>query len=246
MCASARLAEAGFAHGFSTRLGGVSPLPAGPLDFAMLRDPGALAENLRRYGEATGLAVTRLYQVTQVHGARVVEAAGDPTAFREELADGVLARAGSGACVGVRVADCVPVLMADRATGDVVAAHAGWRGVVDGILAASVAVLGGGREVVAAIGPCIGVCCFEVGADVAQRIAESSTSGARRAEHAPGKCFVDLRAAVRAQLTALGVADGAIDDVAGCTRCESERFHSYRRDGDESGRMLAALAPRAR
>lgn len=246
MCTSDVLSEAGFAHGFSTRQGGVSPLPEGPLDFAMLRDAASLAENLRRFGAATGLDVARLYQVTQVHGARVVEASGDAMAFRDERADGVLARAASGVCVGVRVADCVPVLLANRETGDVVAAHAGWRGVVDGILSASVAVLGGGDALVAAVGPCIGVCCFEVGTDVAELIAQSSTEHALRAEHAPGKRLVDLRAAVRAQLEALAVAADAIEDVAGCTRCERERFHSYRRDGDASGRMLAAIAPRPR
>jgi copper oxidase (laccase) domain-containing protein len=128
----------------------------------------------------------------------------------------------------------VPVLVADPASGRAGAIHAGWRGVVSGVVRAGVELLGG-RDVVAAIGPCIGACCFEVGRDVAERI-----GFVVRVEG--DKAYVDLRAAVRAQLRLLGLADEAVDDVAGCTRHEPERFHSFRRDGANSGRMLAAIA----
>jgi YfiH family protein len=203
---SATLAKAGFLHAFPTR-----------------DTPDAtLLEAL-----ATGTVI----QVKQVHGAKAVlaaEAAG-------QEADALVARAGDGA-VGVRVADCVPVLVADPASGAVAAIHAGWRGVVGGVLGAGVELLGG-RGLVAAIGPCIGACCFEVGRDVGEKLGfVVGETG--------DKAYVDLRAAVRAQLRALGLADGSIEDVAGCTKHDPERFHSYRRDGANSGRMLAAIAPR--
>jgi YfiH family protein len=147
----------------------------------------------------------------------------------------------------MRVADCVPVLVADEASGDVAAIHAGWRGVAGGVVQSGVERLSGdrlrnGAALVAAIGPCIGPCCFEVGRDVAETIARAS-HGARVVAAVRGdKAYVDLRAAVRAQLVAAGVRDARIEDVPGCTKHETDRFHSFRRDGDGSGRMLAAIA----
>jgi YfiH family protein len=185
------------------------------------------------------LGVVHVAQAKQVHGACVVDAL--EAADRE--ADAMVARASAGRlAVGVRVADCVPVLVADEATGDVAAIHAGWRGVVAGVVRAGVERLKG-RSVVAAIGPCIGACCFEVGRDVAEAIAREAP-GARVIVHGRAdKAYVDLRAAVRGQLRSLGVRDSRIDDVAGCTQHE-ERFHSFRRDGANSGRMLAAVVTR--
>lgn len=186
-------------------------------------------------------------QVKQVHGPKAVlvhDAAGAE-------ADALVALASDEAvAVGVRVADCVPVLVASTDTGAVAAIHAGWRGVVAGVVPAGVELLGrGAGALLAAIGPCIGACCFEVGADVAERIgfvtrrAAPQVGGASRV--GGDKAYVDLRAAVRAQLRALGLSDEAIDDVPGCTKHEPDRFHSFRRDGANSGRMLAAIATRA-
>ena len=102
----------------------------------------------------------------------------------------------------------------------------------------------------AAIGPCIGPCCFEVGTDVGETIARATTAKViARRDEARGKVFVDLRAAVRAQLRALGLSDNSIEDVPhrsrpGCTRCDAQRFYSYRRDGDASGRLVGVIAAR--
>lgn len=193
-------------------------------------------------------------QVKQVHGGRSVEAG----AARGAEADAVVARgeerggarpngAGEkgGTVVGVHVADCVPLLLADPRSGDVAAVHAGWRGVVAGIVPASIDLLGRDRgSVLAAIGPCIGACCFEVGRDVAEQIARACGEPRVVVWEAKDKAYVDLRAAVRAQLLALGLGRAHIEDVSGCTKHEGERFHSYRRDGADSGRMLAAIAAR--
>jgi YfiH family protein len=144
----------------------------------------------------------------------------------------------------VRVADCVPVLVGARTSGAVAAIHAGWRGVVAGVLGAALAALDGDagreRERVAAIGPCIGPCCFEVGADVAESIARATDEPRVVTRVVGDKAFVDLRRAVRAQLAKAGVVD--VEDVPGCTRCEPARFFSFRRDAAASGRHLAAIA----
>ncbi|HVJ93468.1 MAG TPA: polyphenol oxidase family protein [Labilithrix sp.] len=252
---SKSLSEAGFSHGFTTRQGGVSPPPYDTLDFALLRAPALLRENQIRLAEAVGFDVGVLHQAKQVHGPELLVARGDPTATVKLEADALAAEPGTRHAVAVRVADCVPVLIADRASGRVAAVHAGWRGVEAGVVRVSVGHLaeapGAGRpqSFAAAIGPCIGACCFEVGSDVAERIAAASTHEVVT-RRVGDKAFVDLRAAVRFQLRSLGLTDDAIDDVpgrgpAGCTRCDRARFYSYRRDGDASGRLVGVIVARS-
>jgi YfiH family protein len=210
------LAAQGFAHAFPTR---------------DIRDADLYAF----------LGTDRVVQVKQVHGGRVVGA----NAPHETEADAIVARRCDSIAVGVRVADCVPLLVADPSSGDVAAVHAGWRGVVAQVVSAAITTLGGG-PLLAAIGPCIGGCCFEVGRDVAERLERAcGRSPASIVVRTAGlKAYVDLRAAVRAQLRELGIAENHIEDVPGCTKHEPGRFHSYRRDGANSGRMLAAIATR--
>ena len=219
MLASARLKDAGFAHCFS------------------LRD--AAIEDVTN---AVGIEKGRLHQAKQVHGRAIVVVSGDPVATAKVEADALVAEPKSGFAVAVRVADCVPVLLADPHTGRVAAVHAGWRGVEQRILEAAVETMKE-RKLIAAIGPCIGPCCFEVGEDVAQKIA--NVSGPEIiARRAGDKAYVDLRRAVRMQLRALGLDDASIEDVTGCTKCEPARFHSYRRDGKDSGRLLGIIVAR--
>lgn len=239
------LSKWGFSHGFSTRLGGVSAPPFDAADYALLRDPEALRENLARLGRAVGFDPARLYQVLQVHGAVVREAEGDPRAVQALEGDAVVARR-EGHAAAVRVADCVPILVgAVEGPRPVVAIHAGWKGVVAGVVAAGVQALDTRSRRVAAIGPCIGPCCFEVGADVAASIAEAvgdpGVIASRHEVAGAAKAMVDLRRATRARLVATGIADEDVEDVGGCTRCDRARYHSFRRDGDASGRLLAVV-----
>jgi YfiH family protein len=249
---SVLLADAGFVHGFSTRLGGVSAPPFDAMDFALLRDRAALAENTDRFARAVGFDAQRLRQAQQVHGARVIVADEHQHEHEREHegetkyeeADALVAR-NAGDAVGVRVADCVPVLVGDSKSGRVAAIHAGWKGVVGGVVRAGVEAVRAEGELVAAIGPCIGPCCFEVSEDVAAKIAGASNDSCVAKRHAPGKAMIDLRVAVAAQLAALGVAHARLEQVAGCTRCERDRFYSFRRDGDSAGRLLAVVAARS-
>jgi YfiH family protein len=179
---------------------------------------------------------SRLVQVEQVHGDRVLTV----PVPRGAKGDALVATQ-PGDAVGVRVADCVPILLADPKTRIVAAVHAGWRGVVAGIVTRTLEQIAPSSGcLIAAIGPCIGPCCFEVGLDVAEKIGAIDCSAVARQEG--DKAFVDLRRAVRMQLR--GVA--AIEDVpssgrAGCTKCDAEQFFSHRRDGDHAGRHLAVI-----
>ncbi len=162
-------------------------------------------------------------------------------------ADVVLTAAPGTAC-GVKIADCVPVLLADSVTGAVAAIHSGWQGTAVDVVGAGVdalrRLLGNDGHLIAAIGPHIEACCFEVGEDVAERLGACAplepvvkrTEGARP--------HVDLRRIARTQLIARGIADDSIDDVAGCTKCDPIRFFSYRRDKEKSGRLLSAIVAR--
>lgn len=247
---SALLRRAGFRHGFSTRVGGVSGSGACPfstLDFGVQDAKENVEENVRRLARAIGFDASRLYQASQEHSARVERAAGDPASVRAREADALVAFASAEpVAVGVRTADCTPVLVGDRESGAVVAIHAGWRGVVRGVIAAGVRALEAKSpsSLVAAIGPCIEVCCFEVGDDVAAEIASACGDASVVHRDRGSKPHVDMRRAPRAQLRALGIDDARIEDVAGCTKCDASRFFSYRRDGARSGRHISVIVSR--
>lgn len=224
------LTNAGYLHGFSSALGGA--------DYALGLPETDLRLALEALGREVGFDPSKLYQVKQVHGVEVHLAEGDPRELVGRPGDAVVARTPAHVA-GVRVADCVPVLVG--AGRHVAAIHAGWRGVDAGIVGIALAELSGADRV-AAIGPCIGACCFEVSVEVADRLVASvGHSDVVVSRYGEGKAKVDLRRAVRHQLRAAGALDSRIDDVGGCTRCGGAAYHSYRRDGDRSGRMLAVI-----
>lgn len=246
---SGLLTRAGFHHGFSLRTGGVSAPPFDALNLA--RNVGdaaeAVRENHRRFAEMVGYDPARLYEVSQVHGAaaEVADAAVEPAAFRAREADALLALT-RGQAVGVRVADCVPILVADPSSGAVAAIHAGWRGVVAGVVKAALdglcrAARSVPGELLCAIGPHIGPEAFEVGDDVARQIVAAAPDGARVVLAREPRPHVNLERAVAAQLLAFGLTAGNIERVPGCTFSEPARFFSFRRDGSRSGRHLAAI-----
>jgi hypothetical protein len=146
--------------------------------------------------------------------------------------------------VGVRTADCVPILVGDLESGAVLAIHAGWRGVVAGVVPAGLSKLGG-RALVAAIGPHIRGPSFEVGPDVKDQIAAAGGVDVVVGTSPAGRPLVDLCRAIRAQLARAGVDEAHVDDVGGCTLTEPARFFSFRRDGQRSGRHLAVIVARS-
>lgn len=167
----------------------------------------------------------------QVHGACVQPAhpgeCGEGDALRVEAA---------GVAAIVAVADCVPVLVATP--GAAFAIHAGWRGLVAGVVGAALARTSDPRRAVAWIGPSIGPCCYEVGDDVARQVAAASVPSVVRAGPTR-RPHLDLAAAAAAQLTAAGVPRIRHFDL--CTHCHPERLWSHRREREAAGRNLAAI-----
>ncbi|PIE06070.1 MAG: hypothetical protein CSA75_01470 [Sorangium cellulosum] len=244
------LSAAGFSHAFFTRCGGASAPPFDSLNFAIHvgDDPSLVSENLRRAAKDLGVDHDKILFLHQVHGTDTHCVA--PPFTRDESiqlrGDALVACNGSVAC-SVRVADCVPILLADRRSGAAAAVHSGWRGTQHNIVAHVVCYLRNyvstPIDLIAAVGPHIQSCCFEVGYDVASKL--SAASPVEDAVHiGPGaRPHVDLRRIIHAQLLEAGVGDDRIDHVKGCTVCEKEHFFSFRRDGERSGRLLAAIVP---
>ncbi len=176
--------------------------------------------------------------VKQVHGAVVVvvSASDEPMRLSAYEGDGLMTSA-PGVALGARSADCAPVLLADPRSGAVGAAHAGWRGVVGGVVPATVTALlelgARASDLRVALGPSIGPCCFEVGDEVAARF-PAATVHARTG----GKPTVDLRHALLLQLAACGVTADRIDAAAPCTYCDPAGWPSYRRQGTAAGRLV--------
>lgn len=244
-------------HGFTTRLGGVSAGAYASLNLGRATgdDAAAVEENHRIAAAAGRFRVEDLVTPrVQVHGA-AVETIDAALRVPEEC--DALTTATPGVAVGIRVADCVPILLWDPVENAVAAVHAGWRGIAARIpLLAVRAMVARHRtrpeRLRAAIGPAIGPCCYEVGSDVAQQVTGVAEMTPRFAVMpVPGgpivgdlKVRLDLRAAASALLLEAGLENRHVETVGGCTSCEATLFFSHRRDKGVTGRHLAFIAAR--
>lgn len=272
-------------HAFSTRKGGLSraylsdDFAAAPgelnLGFTAEDDRETVLGNRRLLVEAiTGDAATPLIPIRQFHSNLVIRvAASDADREKPHRADGIITNE-SGLLLAVQTADCIPVLVADRKRRVVAAFHAGWRGTVKRIVQ-----LGVGRmrlefgsrpqDLIAAIGPGVGPCCYAVGEEVQSEF-ESQFQYAGELFHevysadvvrqkypmlfltqrAPGhspigpSLHLDLVEANRRQLLDAGLKPRAIHIVGGCTSCDSELFFSHRASRGRTGRMMAVIGMR--
>jgi YfiH family protein len=228
---------------FTTRRGGVSGGAFAGLNLgADTGDaPEAVRANRAALCERLGLDHERVSMGRQVHGAGVRDLGGPsrPGRFTGGLVgwpegDGLATRR-RGLGLVVLGADCLPVLLWRRDVPAVAAAHAGWRGLVAGVVRAAVAALGEPGRLGAAVGPGIGPCCYPVSAEVRDRFAAAF---GREVVRPPA---VDLAAAARAALVAAGVPAPAVATVDACTSCEPGRLYSYRRDGAACGRQAGVV-----
>jgi YfiH family protein len=241
-----------FRHGFSTRAGGASLPPFDTLNLGWKWGDNAehVDENHRRLLAVSGAEA--MFRVSQVHGTRIVRVrrTDDFAAVAAEQADGLCTDA-PGIAVSIHVADCTPVLLACPRTGAVAALHAGWRGTVAGIASAGVQTMVAQfgcrpEELLAALGPCIGVCCFEVGTEVAAAFVAADPSARKNGSVIMGqkKEHIDLRRVQQLSLQAAGVLPEHIDIGRDCTHCDSNRrFFSFRQAGRATGQMVAFIAP---
>jgi polyphenol oxidase len=207
------------------------------------------------------LGAQRLEQVNQVHGrAHVVVRAGQLATKGERPEADALVSNDPGAAIAVRAADCVPVLIADHASGAVAAVHAGWRGTCAGVSGAAVSALGaefGSRpaDLVAAIGPSIGVCCYEVGPELVDAFAAAghqrhlidrwfTSTPPPRGSRAPNPLRLDVAGANRDQLVLAGVPEDQVHLSGLCTAMHLDVLTSYRAEKEKAGRLVAAIRAR--
>ncbi len=233
----------GVRHGFTDRSGGVSQGALASLNLAPRPGelPQALSTNWSRVTTKLGLSGAPVALVHQVHGSVVLD--GDHATRADRVVgegDGVVVTA-PGVVAAVRVADCVPVLLA--APGGVAAVHAGWRGTAEAIVQVAVTTLcertGAGRDhVVAAIGPCISVEAYEVGPEVVAGL-EAVVPPEIFLQPRDPRPHVDLKAANAWLLTQAGVRE--VDVLPDCTMRDSG-FYSHRRDGGLTGRQAGVIA----
>ena len=240
-------------HGFSTRLGGVSPAPWDSLNLrpGMGDGPEAMLENYRRFCAAIGAGLERTVLSRQVHETtvRVCTAAdAGKGLFRERdyTADALVTNE-PGLALFVFSADCGTVLLHDPDSGAVGALHAGWRGCAGGIAEKTVRELErlyGARpdRLRAALGPCIGPCCFETDGDVPAAMREALGEDAEPyLEQRGPKWHVDLEGLNRRWLLRAGLAPERIETSGLCTACRPDLFWSHRKLGEARGVQCAAI-----
>jgi YfiH family protein len=271
-------------HGFSTRLGGVSRVYGGNalnLGFTQHDSRAAVERNqelfLKKFGVANGRRGWPLITLRQIHSDliyRVTEIRVDQVPEQPLAGDGLVTDT-PGLILAVQAADCLPIILADRKRRAVGVFHAGWRGTVKRIVEKGVGEMrkhfkSDPHNLVAAIGPGVRACCYEVGEEVRTRFeAQFAYAGtlfrevkesdpvrekypllfltARAPGHGelPAKLFLDLVEANRRQLLDAGVLAKNIDASAPCTACHTELLFSYRAEKGVTGRMMAAAGIRS-
>jgi polyphenol oxidase len=211
------------------------------------------ATEWEKVAQFAGVPADRVRLLRQVHGHAVAASrAGTSLPWEIPEADGVISDDPSAA-LAVRVADCAPILMADRRRGVAAAVHAGWRSTLRRIVADAVAGLGrefdtNPADLIVAIGPCLGACCGEMGEEVVAAFREAG-HGEDRIDRwfsrVPGRRpQFDLWRANTDQLQDAGVPPESIHVSGLCTRTHDKIFHSYRARGSDAGRMVGIIRAR--
>ena len=222
----------GVRHGFFGRRGGVSEGPCASLNVGLRSGdrPDAVAANRARVAQALGVNPLHLVTARQIHGVEVVAVTKPWENFGAPEADALVTDR-PGLLLGVLTADCGPILLADASAGVIGAAHAGWRGALDGVIEAVVAAmarLGARRErTVAVLGPCIGPRSYEVGREFHARFVVEDAANRSHFDESGERPHFDLPGFIATRLRRAGV--GSIEILARDTCAEDELFFSCRR-----------------
>lgn len=222
----------------STRQGGTSPEPLGMnLSFRVGDDRNRVEENRRRFFGALGFDLQHLAIPFQCHSSHI-QSVNLPGEY--ESCDGLVTTAQNVPLV-ITVADCLPIVLFDPKAAVLGHVHAGWRGSASVIVRKAVTMMknefGASPEVmVAYLGPSAGVCCYEVGREVAEAFSPDHLDVRNN------RTYLNLKKANMDQLLACGLRSENIEISDSCTICTPELFHSYRRDRDRSGRMMAVVS----
>lgn len=231
----------GYPHGFSTREGGVSTGVFDSLNLGLNRgdDEANVTENWNRFLASCGMEGRKFVCGRQVHGNRVVivneEDVGEAFGPRTDIeADGFVTNC-KGVPMAVFTADCTPLVLTDEVNSVAAAVHCGWRSTVADIeknaIDAMVSLGANVDNIKAAMGPALGICCFEVGPEVID--AASDLIGQLKPEmykdsKNEGKYMLDLQAVIKERLLMLGIAENNIDIIGECTMCNTDRYWSHR------------------
>lgn len=251
----APLEEDGFTNGFSTRLGGVSPMPESSLNLAGFNEDSAqnILENRRRFLKLFEGNWT-MAGCWQMHGTdvRIVKDVLDAKPAENSSGDTVYCDAivsdSPNVMAAVKTADCVPILMGDPNTGAFAAVHAGWRGTYAGIVLYAIERLmkdynSPPADLRVAIGPAAAACCYEVGAEVIEGFKERFPSADDLfTPTREGYARINLLKANRDQLAAAGVIPERIHTAPLCTMCRTDLFFSYRREKHTHGKVGRLMA----
>jgi len=242
------LASPDLIHGFSTRAGGFSKPPFDSLNMSDRTgdDPDAVMRNCALIlDRSPGM---KLATLNQTHGSNVLVLENN-TAVETGVNLGdfdAIVTARSDVLIGIKTADCTPILLYDRCTGSIGAIHAGWRGTAKQIARATVETMSrafGAKpgDITAVIGPSIGACCYTVGDELVLEFEKAFGAG-RFVETAPdGLEKADIRGANRSILINAGVLDASIATIDLCTACNGDLFFSHRRDGEQTGRHISFI-----
>jgi YfiH family protein len=246
-----KLAAAGFANGFSTRLGGVSPFPKNDLNLAGFDEDTTenIYENRRRFLDAFD-GEYRLATAWQVHGDNLRVVRDEAEIGDSEIrADGLLSDL-TGVLVGVKTADCVPILFADPTNKAFAAVHAGWRGTAQSIvpkaIAKMTAVYGTNpANLICAIGPAAGCEMYEIGSEVIETFERNFAESTRYfTPTREGHALIDLSRANRDQIADAGVSPENTYTAPFCTIKRTDLFFSYRIEKKrygKTGRLLSVI-----
>ncbi|MDD5713005.1 MAG: peptidoglycan editing factor PgeF [Smithellaceae bacterium] len=235
-------------HGFCTRLGGTSEGVFSSFNVSSRTgdDPGRVRKNLGIFAWAVGIEPEQLLLVNQVHGSDVLIV--DRPGFKFFTCQGsdfdAIITDQADIAIGIKTADCVPIFLADRQKKIIAVIHAGWKGTALGIVAKVVDVMVGrfscaATDILAAIGPAIGPCCYQVDESVYREMAAQPGRGDVFQSCAePGHWMLDLPLANFLQLKAKGVPSGNINVAELCTSCHTNMFFSHRGEAGKTGRQL--------
>jgi len=231
----------GLTHAILTRLGGVSRGPFATLNLGHTvgDDLDAVQENHRRVFALFGIDRQQVVSPYQVHSAHVRPVGPEHGGTVQNATDGLLTTAPRVVLL-FRFADCVPIILWDPIHRAVGLAHAGWRGIANGVVGAAVEAFGryaGSRpeNLWVGIGPAIGPCCYRVGPEVVAAVVGESADAPELVHRREDGLYLDLPGVVQAQLETLGVRRIEMSGI--CTACRTDEWFSYRAEGGRTGRF---------
>ena len=215
----------GIIHGFSTR-------ECGNVKIRCIEEREKVLENRKRLAQSLGFNAKKIVEAEQIHGTKIALVGKNDWGRQIKGVDGLLTGE-EEVFLLIKTADCVPVLFFDSCQKVVGIAHAGWKGILGGIILETIKLMqtqfgSKAKNILVGLGPAIGVCCYDVPKERALKFQRFGKEIVREKE---GKWYLDLRGAIAKSLNQLGVPFSNIEISSACTSCQNEVFFSFRKEG---------------